>query len=419
MKKIGFALMSSFMLSFGVVGQQDTLTKGSNEERIKQIENRLSKFGKFKITGYLQPSFQYGEEFAKLNVGTPNSNTKEDFNRFGIRRGRIKLTYTHNVVTGVFQVDMTERGLAMRDAYMKVQEPWLKTFSLTAGLFDTPFSYEIMYSSSRRESPERARIFPTLFPKEKDLGVMLTIQASKINLWNMLKLDLGLFSGNGVNLDIDNRKNLITRLRVDYTFKNDTKIGGGISYYNGSVYQGTKNVYRFSNNLYLLNSDTANVGAFGRREYYGADFQLRVRTILGETKLTGDYIFGYQSGSKDNSESYHASSLPTTDTYIRNFQGGYVMLVQSLGKLPLYAILKYDIYDPNIKISGNTIGLNNTGKADVMYQTYGFGLEWKAMDNLRITAYYDWIHQEKSANLVGYEKDRKDNVFTLRMHYNF
>ncbi|MCB0850394.1 MAG: hypothetical protein KDC20_11680, partial [Bacteroidetes bacterium] len=60
-----------------------------------------------------------------------------------------------------------------------------------------------------------------------------------------------------------------------------------------------------------------------------------------------------------------------------------------------------------------------TTKADVAYKTFGSGLLWQLKNGLRLTGYYDWILNEKSANLTGYEKDISDNVFTLRLQYKF
>ena len=64
-----------------------------------------------------------------------------------------------------------------------------------------------------------------------------------------------------------------------------------------------------------------------------------------------------------------------------------------------------------------------TGKAfnatDIRYDTWGFGLAYRWDDNIKITAYYDIVKNEKSKNLSGYQKDLKDNLFTLRIQAKF
>ncbi len=96
-----------------------------------------------------------------------------------IRRGRVKFAYEGKLSQFVLQIDATEKGVALKDAYINFKDPWLQMFTLQAGVFDRPFGFEVHYSSSMRESPERARITQTLFPQERDLGAMLTIQPRK------------------------------------------------------------------------------------------------------------------------------------------------------------------------------------------------------------------------------------------------
>ena len=63
--------------------------------------------------------------------------------------------------------------------------------------------------------------------------------------------------------------------------------------------------------------------------------------------------------------------------------------------------------------------MNGTGKGDISYQTIGFGLIWKINNELRATAYYEVIQNEKSKNVKGYEEDIKDDIFTFRLQYKF
>jgi Phosphate-selective porin len=371
-----------------------------------------------KVSGYVQSQYQWGEQDASLKVGTPNENPEESFERLGIRRGRIKFTYEESIASGVFQLDMTEKGVGIKDAYLNVRDPWGGTTAFTTGVFDRPFGNEISYSSSRRESPERSTIFQTLFPDERDLGAMIALQAAKTSPWNFLKLEAGLFAGNGIKQETDNRKDFIGHLSANKSEKN-IGVAGGISYYNGSVYQGTANVYEMSGNGFVLKDSPGNMGRFARREYIGIDAQFSMNNVWGATQLRAEYLFGRQPGASSGSKSPNSSVLPASDTYIRNFSGGYAILVQNLGKLPFAAVLKYDWYDPNAQVSGNDIGLNRTAKGDVAQSTFGFGMLWNLNASLRLQAYYEINKNEKTENLAGYGSDRGDNVFTLRMQYKF
>lgn len=423
MKKKIFTVLSCLCLISNVFAQEQSVADPI--ERIEKLEQEsktqneaIKRLQKLKVSGYIQGQFQWGQENGSLKVGSANENPEKSFNRVGIRRGRIKFAYEEGIASGVFQLDITEKGVGFKDAYLSIKDPWLKTNSLKAGVFDRPFGYEISYSSSRRESPERSTIFQTLFPEERDLGAMLTLQAGKTSPLNFLKLEAGLFAGNGIKQETDSRKDFIGHLSANKGW-NNVQIGGGISYYNGGVYQGTENIYKMDGNGFILNNDSGNKGKFAKREYIGFDAQLGVKSSLGSTQLRGEYLFGDQPGGSSSSKSPNASTLPTADTYLRNFSGGYVMLIQDLGKLPFAAVLKYDWYDPNTKISKNEIGLNNTNKGDIAQNTFGFGMLWNINASLRLQAYYEINKNEKTENLAAYNDDRKDNVFTLRMQYKF
>jgi len=401
MKKSIFIVLSCLCLLNNVFAQ----------EQIEKIQN-------LKVSGYVQTQYQWGEKDASLKIGSPNENPEESFDRMGIRRGRIKFTYEEGIASGVFQLDITEKGVGFKDAYLSIKDPWSKTNSLKTGVFDRPFGNEISYSSSRRESPERSTIFQTLFPEERDLGAMLTLQAPKTSLLNFLKLEAGLFAGNGIKQETDSRKDFIGHFSAEKKL-NNIQIGGGVSYYNGGVYQGTENIYQMKDGAFQLNDDASNKGQFAKREYVGFDMQFGIKSVLGATRLRGEYLFGKQPGNNSGSKSPNASTLPSSDTYNRDFSGGYVILVQDLGKLPLNAVLKYDWYDPNTKVSGNNIGLNNTNKGDIAQNTFGFGMLWNINSSLLLQAYYEINRNEKTENLTAYRDDRKDNVFTLRTQYKF
>jgi phosphate-selective porin len=408
-------------LSMGVFAQEETELSETEQlaQRTQALEEAVSVLKKFKVSGYIQAQYQNGQQDASLKVGAANENPEESFDRFGIRRGRVKFTFEDKIVSSVFQLDMTEKGVGIKDAYLSIKDIWWGTNSLKAGVFDRPFGYEISYSSSRRESPERSTVFQTLFPEERDLGGMLTLQAAKTSPWNILKLEAGLFAGNGIKQETDNHKDFIGHLSANKNIGSDMKLSGGVSYYNGGVYQGTSKVYTMQGNGFVVDDNEDNIGEFAKREYFGIDAQFALNSALGMTKLTGEYLLGEQPGAEKSTKSPNSSSLPTTDTYIRNFNGGYVMLVQDLGSLPLSAVVKYDWYDPNTKVSGDEIGQNGTTKADISQNTIGMGLLWRATNAIRVQAYYEINNNEKSQNLAGYDSDRKDNVFTLRLQYKF
>lgn len=411
-------ILFAFLLLITPVFHAQNQVEEINQKQEKIIET-LDLLKRFKVSGYIQTQYQYGEPFSSLKVGGKNSDFDRDFNRFGIRRGRVKLTYDKGLVSGVFQLDIIEKGVNIKDAYLTITDPWTGSNTLKAGVFNRPFGHEISYSSSRRESPERALVNTTLFPEERDLGVQLSLQTPKNTALHFLKLDAAMVSGNGIKIDTDNYKDFIGRLSAKHSLPRNIEISGGASYYYGSVYQGSEKVYKMDGKTFVAHDDPSNFQAYAKREYFGFDVQSSIQTTIGKTQLRAEYLFGTQPGAQNSSKSPNYSVLPTHDTYIREFNGYYINLVQDLGKSNLSVVLKYDAYNPNTKVTKNEIGRNGTGVGDLAYTTLGSGLIWHINNELRLTAYYDWITNETSTQLAGYEQDIADNTFTLRLQYKF
>lgn len=406
----------------------DTLTNAVNK-----IQGDIDLFKRIQITGYLQPQFQYIESRggASYEGGNFNANTDK---RFMLRRARVKIAYTTELSQFVFQIDATEKGLAIKDMYAKFTEPKLKAFSLTAGCMNRPFGYEIPYSSSMRESPERGRMSQIVMPGERDLGLMITFQMPKTSPLNFLKIEGGMFNGTGSGaVDFDYKKDFIGNIGIAKTTKNE-KVNYAVrtSYYNGGVRQGTSKVFTISKDSLGLNAfsqykDTANFGAIGKRRYNGVDAQVNIASSVGITTIRGEYIQGIQSGTSSTTAS--PAAQPTGDTYKRNFNGAYFYFLQNIGQSKHQLVIKYDWYDPNTNVKGDAIGskVNGptgktfvaTGANDLKYNTVGIGWIYHWDANVRITAYYSTTTNETSKNLTNWGKDLKDNVFTLRFQYKF
>ncbi|MDR2969730.1 MAG: OprO/OprP family phosphate-selective porin [Tannerellaceae bacterium] len=382
-------------------------------------EGDNSRLKNLTLSGYIQGEYQYGGKSASLLVGKGNTDPDKSFSRTGIRRGRIKLEYTENIASAVFQLDLTEKGLGIKDAHLKIKDPWLRTNSLQAGLFNSPFGYENSYSASSRESPERSAISQSLFPEEQDLGAMLVLQPAESSPLRFLKLEAGLFSGNGIRQETDSKRDFAGRLSASKSLTHGFSFTLGISLYNGFAYQGTENVYRMEGNTFVLHTNASNLGSFAKREYYGVDAQISFAGLLGKTKLQAEYLLGQQPGTPTGSKTPAYSLLSGYDTYIRNFRGGYAMLTHYIGKSPLAAVVKYDWYDPNTDVSGDNVGLNETTATDLARSTWGTGVLWDINKALRLQAYYEFKDNEKASAIAGMNENVDDDVFTLRLQYKF
>jgi phosphate-selective porin len=436
MKFKSLAIIALGLVSSTVAFSQEAKVDSLNmlDQRVTTVEDGLFQLKKLKLSGYIQAQWQssqldsLGKKTNDMKVGIGKNGAETlpgttDYNRYGVRRGRLKATYEDFGCQAVIEFDISEGGLKTKDLYLNILDPWVNTFALKGGVFDRPFGYEIAYSSSKLESPERSRLIQTLFPDEKDLGSMLTIQAPKTSPWNVLKLEAGLLSGNSINKDYKSKKDFAAHLTYNKALAT-MKYGVGVSMYSGSVLQTTANVYSIKNGAFVVDNATSNLNSFADRSYFGVDGQLSIASDLGMSSIRAEYITGTQPGASGSSSSPNgfdptASGFVAFDTYIRKFSGGYINFVQDIADTKHSIVVKYDWYDPNTNIAGNTVGVAaKTGLADMAYSTLGLGYMYRMNNNVRIMAYYDIVSNE-STKVKGYFSNVKDNLVTVRLQYKF
>jgi len=329
MKKIYliiFLLLTVIHVSFS---QKDFIAKDSSDK------------GKVTISGYIQAQYQYFFIPDSIGGATPYFATfaggnfvgRWSNNRFMIRSGRIRIAHNTKYTEGVFSIDASERSIGVEDMYVKGTEPLLGAFSLTAGIQDRPFGFEIGYSSSSRETPERSRVIQTLFPYEKDLGAVLSFQMPEKYFMHFLKIDLGVVNGNGIASETDANKDMVGRIRISNPFKSKfIDYSFGFSFYDGFLNQisnvdGTGLTHKWLFKMGTI-SDTASnmttkgfivdtlfgidkkdsiknyrlqtLGAQVDRKYLGFDAQASFNFPWGKTTLRGEYIWGTQPSTVYN-----------------------------------------------------------------------------------------------------------------------
>lgn len=413
-----FCLLVPFLVKAQDVTDYEVL-----KARLDRLEKKTTFMEKFVFSGFLQLQYELGQKEASLNVGNPQNEHLDDaFSRFGIRRGRLRLTYNEKLFTLVYHIDVTEHSIGIRDVFVDMFDPWYRTNSLRVGVFFRPFGHEIAFPSSIRESPERATIFRTLFPGDRDMGAMLTLQAPKSSFLSIFRFEAAYIAGNGINWETDSRRDFIGHL----TASSDSREMSwrlGVSTYLGSVYQGTEDVYSVVENNFILNRSRNNLESYAKRQYFGIEGEFSYLTPIGKTLIRAEYLWGQQPGQFNSTVSPNSSSLPNWDTFIRDFNGGYVYLVQPIINTPIQAVVKFDWYNPNTKLKGNDIGRVNgvrTGSsADLWVNSLGFGLQWSFSSSFNILGYYEFKNNERTIHISGFEENRADNLFTARLQYRF
>ncbi len=450
MKRLILAITLFYLSAAPSTTCAQTAASDSLQKEIGQIKKDVSALKRIKFSGYVQPQFQIADSAGAASVagGSFAPGLK---NRFMIRRGRFKAVYTSaenskGIATSQYglQIDVTERGMTIKEGFAKLTDPWKGFASITMGMFTNPFGFEVGYSSASRETPEFGRMSQTLFPKEMEVGAMLTLQGPKKSKWNKYRLDFALVNGNnapgyGVDVsDFDSKKDVITRLSTDQTFKDGKfAVGAGVSYYSGGFRVDSVNVYKMGiaetgTSGFILDTRAVDNGSisiaqrgFTSRTYMGADLRFTFKWRAGATTLRGEYIGGEQPGASTSSRSPNDKNPISKDIYNRDFAGAYCYLIHALPKLPIELVAKYDYYDPNTEVSGDEIGKvpgsssKATNDADLMYTTLGLGINWNYDQNIRLMAYYDMVTNETSSNLAGWTADKQDNVFTMRMQVKF
>jgi phosphate-selective porin len=404
---------------------EDTL---SNVIRILQSDVAVLK--RVKFSGYVQAQYQQIDSAGAKSVAGGDFPVGVN-KRFKVRRGEFKTMYDNGKTQIVANIDITQNGVSIKDCYGKFTEQWLQTFSVTAGIFNRPFGWEVPTSSSAIGSPERSRVNQMLFPGERDLGVMLTVQLPVTSPLRPLKLEAGLFNGNGNTSkeDYDFQKDFISHLTWVKSTKNEKiSYGLGVSLYNGGVQNTNKFVY---DNLITLGTDSvkwvvdstaSNKGAISKRQYIGFDGQFSMTSIIGITTVRVEYVTGTQPGTSSDTKSPNGQTAPpaAADTYVRKMDGLTFFFSQNIGSTKNQVIFKYDWYDPNTQVEGLEIGKSGSKltAADIKYTTMGFGWIYNWDNNVKIIAYYDLVKNEKTS-LNGYKNDLLDNVFTARIQYKF
>jgi hypothetical protein len=421
-------------------------TVHSGEEAFAEMKTTVDKLAKIKVSGYIQAQWQYadsmginsiaGGNFAKTTAPNPAGNFPaigSSQERFQLRRGRVKTTYDAGLSQYVLQIDVIPSGVTIKDAYGSFTDPWLKAFTATAGVFDRPFGFEISYSSSSREMPERTRVFQTLFPGERDLGAKLEFKGTEhMGLLQYINLKGGLFTGMGPTAnENDNEKDFIGRAGFNAPFYDlNLAIDGGFSAYIGKVTDiagkgfevkesGTGDTLRWTGVSSPARLDTYD------RNIMGVDAQLYYDIpVIGGISLRGEYVWGDQPGTRDATPFYNGTD--TNGVYNRKVAGWYVAAVQNVFS-STQAVVRYDVFDPNTEVEGDDIGRGaraNLTSADIAYATLGLGGVYHWNEWIKFHLYYDMVSNEEinaaaTGGLAPFKNDLNDNVWTLRMQVKF
>ena len=130
MNQIKKSIMLLFLVLSGFASYAQEETGDTTYQAIAGMQSLLNNLNKIKISGYIQGQFQLADSTGIKSYAGGDFPSVSD-KRFAVRRGRIKVAYDNSITQFVIQLDATEKGVALKDAYAKVTEPWLQTIGLT------------------------------------------------------------------------------------------------------------------------------------------------------------------------------------------------------------------------------------------------------------------------------------------------
>ena len=332
-------------------------------EAITEMRNTLDVLSRLKFSGYVLAQYVNDETSVNATNGPAATRNKD---QFSVREARVKFTYQFSPTSRfVLQPEIASGGISLKDGFVEFTEPWTTwKNTLTAGQFNWPFGYEVGYSSSLRELPERSRVIRTLFPGERDRGVQL----SGSGFDERLDYQVAIVNGTGTaqSFDFNKRKDLVGRL--GYSF--------GAVDLGASIYRGRE----------LVATSSSSAGMEFDKDRAGIDFQWA--TPIQGLGLRGEYIRGTQPPL--------AGTARTTSPDV---EGWYFYAIQSIGTHHQVAV-RLDEYDPDLDVRNDAV--RTVGGSYIFH--------WDA--NSKIMAAYEMPRTQGGT-------DPDDNIFTLRYAFVF
>jgi len=376
-------------------------------ENLNTLNSDVGILKYLKVSGYLQARYEYIDTV--LGGTAPNSNSN-----FYIRRGRIKFSFQPGTSSKyVIYFDASKNTVSLKEAYVELYKRIQKNnFTLTAGQQNWPFGYEIEYSSSKRDFPERSAAENVLFNGERDRGMNLTWALPKY-----LQFNVGAFQGYGINdgtftwFDPTKQKDIILRAKA--------KLGivdiGVSSYFGkktiaGSAAVAATTTWIDANGDSIMQKSeiktTPAKAAVAASEYNKKRFGLDAQAYFDILPVGGSAV---------RTEFYYAEDYNSAaNDKMGVGKGFYIWLSQTLGK-KFAAAARYDFWDPNVHgdYTDKSLKKKDDATGTMSLAVHYFWDSW-----VRVTAAYDIPHLLKDGSLVSKSPyDPKDNRFTLQFQF--
>lgn len=415
------SVMVVITLSKGASAQEQDSIRARAEElkttiegmqtSIGTVQNDVADLKKFKVGGYIQLRFDWDQSSISSVAGVPLTKQTGNKNQIAyFRRARVKFDYDNTSSKYRLYLNASRTtGVEILEAYAD----WLYAIpargfpialNMRLGQQNWAFGYEIEYSSSSRDFPERSLIENELFNGERDRGVNLNIAFPKY-----VQMNIGVWQGTGIKGDTKNpflwmdptkKKDIIGRIKVNYR-----SFYLGFSGYWGKYLDpgaaADPGVLRWTDTNHNNGIDSGEVAIVGVTTAKPSTMYNKMRTDIdaqaflnilpfGGTGLRGEYMFAHDKGLRKD--------------------GWYLWLSQSL-TTKFGGAVRYQTFDPNKDNVVTKVGDDKLNTVSVAFHYF-----WDT--KTRITLAYD-INKEPGRSAAGASREVKNNLFAMQWQFSF
>ncbi|MCX7597490.1 MAG: OprO/OprP family phosphate-selective porin [Armatimonadetes bacterium] len=213
-------------------------------EKPAEAPKKKAWYDSVKVSGYIQGRFQYYPDY-------PNADRKTHSSEFLVRRARFKFTFEPNDFTQVVvEPDVGEGKVEARDVYIQRWMGAQKVSSFRLGQQKIPFGFETPQSSSVRLPLERNYLAATMFPGERDTGLVLfytdpddrklfdASRKASFGVGDYGNLAIGFLNGQGRNQpEVNSSKHFVIRVTKPLSLGDEGRyMELGASYWHGTYF---------------------------------------------------------------------------------------------------------------------------------------------------------------------------------------
>lgn len=426
-------------------------------ERARAPRPTFERRGKreIEVSGYVQAEWtvfrQSSQDDVYVPTASPNQATLQGLNpaeplnedRFLLRRARIRVDSDRGLFYGAVEMDAnTVRGPQVRPTNVEASIKWPSTldypaatsdertptdapwFVVTAGMFRTPFGFEVTEGTKRRAWLERSTFANALFPQSFDLGLRV------LGGYRFVNYALGVMNGEPIGertfpgRDPNKSKDLMFRLGAVTRVTDTITVAGGVSgltgrgFHRGNPTTKDQLVWRDTNEDTVVQQTELSVIPGGpatpsegfSRFAVGADLRVTVGIgRLGDLALRGEIV-----RAKNLDRGLYVADPVAATRDLREF-GYYVGASQELTKWAIVGV-RYDRYDPDADAREQQAFA--VVPVDQSLSTWSFMAAGR-FGSAKLVAQYDRRKNALGRDETGKPATLADDSFTLRAEVRF